>query len=268
MDAKPYVGVTGIVNPTEADAVANAFKKAGFSMKTKHIPMMGYLAHYKTLHGIPPKKGKVPNLRYPNQSMLEPLMEKSKDRALNMVHYATPETEDLPHQIKKLFRGLYEKGLCRAVQLNIPWPEPAHLEEILESFPEMQIVMQLSGQMMNNCSTNEIIENLQNHKDHIDYLLIDPSGGTKQEFNTMISVMMYKRIKEVFPSITLGFAGGLDGKNVEDKIKGVKRELGNTSFCIDAEGGLRTKRGRAEYLDIDKVREYLLNAASALNTPE
>jgi phosphoribosylanthranilate isomerase len=264
---KPYVGLTGINTRIEAQIAAEEFTKAGFSNESSHIPMYGVLMSYRTLNDILPKELKTPNIRYPNWRPIKSRMKELAKQGLPMIHYTTKEKDTLPGQIKKIFKelfhdgNLYDENICRAVQLNIVWPKPGHLEEIVKEFPELNITFQLSSRAQADYSPQEIAEKLSPYKDFISYLLIDPSGGRGEEFDINKSLNIYNALKEKFPSLVLGFAGGLTGDNVKEKCSGLISKVGK-DFCIDAEGGLRVRESCLDEqynddLDLEKVRKYI-----------
>jgi len=133
MKAKPYVGITGIVSSEEARDVKNSFYNAGFSMDTSHIPMVGVLASYKSLREKPTTR------RYPKINSLPDLFRATKGKTLNMVHYNSRELNTLFSQVREIFEReeIYRESLCRALQLNIPWPDIHQVGKIKEHFPEM-----------------------------------------------------------------------------------------------------------------------------------
>src|SRR3989344_7504384 len=112
-------------------------------MASRHVPMLGFLVSYKTLNG-----DATANRRYPKFGDLPSLLEVSANDALNMVHYNSRELYTLPEQIGQVFTDFYKDALCRAVQLNIPWPYTSHIRKIKDKFPEMKIAVQLSQKAM------------------------------------------------------------------------------------------------------------------------
>lgn len=264
---KPYVGLTGISTRIEAQIVAEEFVKNGFSNESSHIPMFGILMSEKTLNDLPPKGLKTPNIKYPNWRPIKSRMKELAKYGLPMIHYTTKEKETLPEQVKKIFRGLYHDGslydenICRAVQLNIGWPKPGHLEEIARELPELMITFQLSSKAQADYSPEEIAEKISPYKDFISYVLIDPSGGRGKDFDIPKSLDVYNAVKEKFSSLVLGFAGGLTGNNVKEKCFNLISKIGK-NFCIDAEGGLRVQEicldeQYNDDLDLEKVRKYI-----------
>lgn len=274
---KPYIGVTGVTNLVEAQIVAETFEANKLDLyNPSYFPMIGVLVSGRTLIDVPPRKLLTPNIKYPNWRLVKPIFDRVKDRAFTMVHYTTKEIDTLPEQIIHLFRdlyretedgGLYETGVCEAVQLNVPWPQPVSLERILKEFPEMKIVLQLSKTVMQGISPDELSKKVLEYKGLVAYALLDPSGGRGIEFDPEQSVEVYRAIKERSPDLMLGFAGGFNGDNVFNKVNQLREMLGKEHFCIDAEGGLRNNHDYIDCLDLDNIRGYIHGAVKAFSCP-
>jgi len=228
MTAKPYVGVTGIANNTEAEEVAKIFLSNGFLGKnSSHMPMLGYLASFRTIKDMHPNTLTTPNIKYPNWRVLRARMKKAAavfggvgDDFLNMIHYTTKEKRDLGSQVIDVFRerteeykgeeyyyeDMYNSGLCRAVQINVPWPELNELEKILFFYPDMKIVLQISKTAMENLCTDRhtnyytlISDKVKEYQNMISYALIDPSMGKGREFDVEKSTDLYEHIRDKCP---------------------------------------------------------------------
>jgi len=260
--AKPYVGITGPVTNKEVENIIKEFSDASYTMNSEHIPMLGFLISYKTLNGKYTQ-----NRRYPNFDDLHSLLIQTDNRVLTMVHYNSRETDSLADQVFQIFDEIYYAGLCKALQLNIVWPDVNQVKIIKDRFKEMKIVFQANHKAMNNKTPNEIVDGIEEYKDHISYVLIDPSGGRGKEFDLDHSLSVYNELKSRLPDLTIGFAGGFNGDNVEEKAKKIIESTGDSDFCIDAEGGLRDKVTDAygdDLLNIEKVRKYLHEASCVL----
>ena len=262
MNAKPYIGITGPVNVQETKDICREFSEAGYSMESPHIPMLGFLVSYKTLNGQATQ-----NRRYPPAKSLPELLRATGGQVLTMVHYNSKETDTLSNQVAEIFNGVYENGLCRAIQLNIVWPNISQVARIKEQHPEMQVVFQASHKAMDGKTPNQIAKGIKNYGDSISYVLIDPSGGRGMPFDLESSVDIYSELREQCPDLTIGFAGGFTGENVAPRLKEIFKQVEEDKFCIDAEGGLRDKVTSAygdDLLNIEKVRGYLQSASSVL----
>jgi len=262
MKAKPYIGITGPMNVQETKDICREFDEAGYSMESPHIPMLGFLVSYKTLNGQTTQ-----NRRYPSANSLPKLLKATDGQVLTMVHYHSKETNTLSNQVAEIFDGIYENGLCRAIQLNIVWPEIDQVARIKEQHPELQVVFQASHKAMDRKTPNQIAKRVRDYGDSISYILIDPSGGRGMPFNLESSVAIYSELREHCPDLTIGFAGGFTGENVVPRLRKIIQQTKVEDFCIDAEGGLRDKITFTygdDLLNIEKVRGYLQSASSVL----
>jgi phosphoribosylanthranilate isomerase len=211
----------------------------------------------------------------------------SEDKVLNMVHYHTKEKQTLAEQVFKIFTsaanhfiphmsvlhmpgsaGIYNLGLCRALQMNVRFPPVEEVAKIKNRFPEMLIVFQANKGAMKNKTPMEFAQRTAEYGRSIDYVLIDPSGGKGQPFEIEHSVNMFRELNEKLPYLTIGFAGGFNGENVEAVVRELIQKTGTTEFCIDAEGGLRDKLSDAwgdDVLNFDKSGAYLQGAGKGFS---
>ncbi len=262
MKAKPYVGVTGPVTVQETKDICREFAEADYSMESPHVPMLGFLVSYKTLNGQTTQ-----NKRYPPTNSLPELLKATEGQVLTMIHYNSKEIDTLSNQVAKIFDGVYKNGLCRAIQLNIAWPDINQVARIKEQHPDMQVVFQASHIAMYGKTPNQIAKGVQHYSDSINYVLIDPSGGRGIPFDLESTVKIYSEFREQCPDLTIGFAGGFTGENVAPRLREILKQIGEDKFCIDAEGGLRDKITSTQgddLLNATKVREYLQSASSVL----
>ncbi len=267
-----YIGVTGISNISDCEITIRNFQDAGINLESHHIPMIGFLVIPKTLEGIPPNEGKIPHQRYPPVSSIKYIMEYSKNYALNMIHFGAKRDSKIGEHIINLFNktGIYKKKLCRALQLNVEWPEERELEEILNSFPEMSIVLQIPKTILQNEENESITKKLKNYGSLIHGALIDPSGGKGKKFNLDQVVDLYQEIKKMDSKLIVGFAGGLNGTTVGEKITQIKSRINSSNFSIDAEEGLRVhakKDGNTliDMLEPNLVKDYINSASKSFN---
>ncbi|MFA6461960.1 MAG: hypothetical protein WCV90_06880 [Candidatus Woesearchaeota archaeon] len=186
MKAKAYVGITGPVSVQETRDICKEFSEVVYSMDSPHIPMLGFLVSYKTLNEQPTQ-----NRRYPPINALKDLLRATDKRVLTMVHYNSKEVDTLSTQVAQIFNGIYEEGLCKAIQLNIVWPDIGQVDRIKEQHPDMQIVFQASHKAMEGKTPNQIATGVRCYGDSISYVLIDPSGGRGMPFDLESSVAIY-----------------------------------------------------------------------------
>lgn len=262
MKSNEYVGITGPVNAIETNNICKQFSDANYNMHSKHIPMLGFLVSYKTLNEIPTE-----NRRYPKFEAIPELLELTNNKVLTMIHYNSKEMNTLSDQVAKIFENIYENNLCKALQLNIVWPDIKQVEQIMKKHPDMKIVFQASHKAMEGLTPKEIASRVKEYNEFISYVLIDPSGGRGMSFDVNSSVKIYSELKNKCPDLTIGFAGGFTGDNVGSRVEEIIEKTGDTNFCIDAEGGLRDKITPAygdDLMNFEKVKAYLQAASSVL----
>ena len=166
-----------------------------------------------------------------------------------------------------MFSQVYDQGICRTVQLNIPWPEIKKLEEAKRLMPSLEFVIQLSGGAMDGLNPEEIAKKTKKYDELANYVLIDPSGGKGQEFDLEKSLQIYEKLRLALPASIIGFAGGFTGNNVLERTKILVDRMDHNRFCIDAEGGLRdniTTDYGDDLLNFQKVRSYIEQASKVL----
>lgn len=259
---KPYIGVTGIAQVSEAKSIAQTFVDEGLTEPDNtHKGMVGLLVSQRTL-----RRPTLGIERYPGLATIRQIFEITRGKAFNTLHYSTYDESHLSQQLQALLdpTGLYVDQLCHGIQLNIAWPPPAEIEETRGIFPEIKIILQLGPRVLSEKSAEDTAERLLPYEGLIDYALVDPSGGRGMIFETKTVAPIYNRIKEVYPDLPVVFAGGFNARNVRTRIWLLSQLVGPRDFGIDAEKGLRVqKKGQATTdLSIRKANRYIHHAAS------
>jgi len=154
---------------------------------------------------------------------------------------------------------MYDKNLCRAVQLNASWPPVNQVEKIIKNFPEMMITLQIPKSAMEGLSIEEIAKSAGDYEDMITWALIDPSGGLGVDFDLNKSIDLMNSLRRRMSDAIIGVAGGFYHGNVEERVRKIESKH-PYKFCIDAEGKLMENHT----LVIDKAKKYIDNAATAL----
>ncbi|MDO8555879.1 MAG: hypothetical protein Q7R96_01755 [Nanoarchaeota archaeon] len=260
MLSKPYVGVTGITSEDEARQVQEFFFHAGYDDKSTHMPMIGILASYKTLHE------QSENKRYPTIHNVPKILRQIDNKIFRVVHYHTREHATLYDQVE-MFGEFHDHSLLDGLQLNVVWPFPKEVERIKSSFPGLRLVLWINETMMGTGVPAEVLVRLREYRGFVDYFLLDPSGGHSKEFRIADVAEWYLDIDSSLPWSIGGIAGGFSAGNVEEKVRDFSLSLGRNSFSIDAEGLLRDKVGKGfgnDKLNLKKTHDYIRAAALLL----
>ncbi|HAG27774.1 TPA: hypothetical protein DCG61_03260 [Patescibacteria group bacterium] len=234
---KPYIGVTGIFNNKDlVFALVAAFTESGYEFPENYQLMIGVLASFKTISGLPSKN--FPN-RYPAVEDIPDLFPTStKDYLLNLIHYNSSEP-DLSSQFNKLVE--ISGPNLGGFQLNICWPDPKELHKFREEGHQHAIVLQIGREAFGVINKNPTIladKISAEYSGLIDYVLLDPSGGEGKEMNIdktdeYLSELYGRGLND---KIRFGIAGGLHSGNLESIRPLVEKY---DSLSIDAEGKLR-----------------------------
>lgn len=260
-----YVGITGFKTKKEVENVGHVIKEIGmletpFSDNWRVVPMFGFLSSFKRMQNV--WEGGTSSAAIVD---LKSIIEATPDYALPMVHYSTPNKENLADEVIKLFEHLYG-DVCDGLQINMAWPQFEQVDKIKQKFPFLEIVLQLPHNAMKDKSIDEIAQKVAQYN-RIGYVLVDPSGGKGTEFDINECTKLLQTLqRSPMPASaarkpTLCIAGGFSGDNVYNRVIEIGKNL-EARFSIDAQGKLRTDDN--ENLDINKCKQYLLNSTYAM----
>jgi phosphoribosylanthranilate isomerase len=246
MRPKSYIGVTGFNHRDQIASVLSALP-----LGADQLVMIGVLVSSKTLRG---ETNKYP-ARYPNPDQFRYIFQ-SHHRALNLLHFASDEPDKL---IDDMFRAQEKAGQhCHGFQINAPWPQKRMLEGYKKTafFDKKTVVLQCGPRAIQECggSPEKIAQRARSYGDAIDYVLIDPSGGTGKGFAIPFARRCFEELSGI-EHIGLGIAGGLSADNV-DRLRPLMRKFG--AFSVDAEGKLRTQPD--DKFDLHAARLYVQSA--------
>lgn len=242
----PYIGITGFLKPEEVFSALGVFPE-GISRKL----MVGVLASYKSLRGIPmkPRWAK----RMPNPASISRLF-LNDERVVNLVHLSTGEETILEDMFK--IHSLAGQNF-HGFQLNIAWP---HINQLVSYRAAVsrsyRIVLQIGRKAMETVggTIQDTVNKLSHYVEVIDDILFDPSGGQGKPFDTRQAYEFLSAITDKGWNIGLGVAGGL-GPDSLNLVEPLIAKFPNLS--IDAEGKLRNDQNN---LDLKAVRDYLTKA--------
>ncbi|MEX1061809.1 MAG: hypothetical protein WEC39_01715 [Patescibacteria group bacterium] len=245
----PYIGITGFTGPEE---VAGALRV--FPIDSKRKLMVGVLATYKSLRGIPmkpkwakqtPKPEEIANIFLPDS------------RAINLVHLSTEEGKEdtlLADMLKvHELAGPHLHGF----QLNVAWPQMNQLYTYRTiKDKKYQIVLQIGQKAVEKAggTPEGVVKMIELYAENIDAILLDPSGGLGKKFDPERARQLLKAVADQDWGLNLGVAGGLgpDSLNLVEPLVGDFPDLN-----IDAQGRLRNEDNE---LDLQLADNYLKKA--------
>jgi hypothetical protein len=263
---KPYIGVAGVTLASTARIVAGTAREI-LTPSSKHQVAVGILTSAETSTGG--NRGG----RYPALEKISSLFEITEPYAFNTLHHYARNSQGLTDQIASILwqDNLYARKLCGGVQLNTVWPSHWEVGRLKEIFPELKIILQIGPRVLDKDSPQDIAQKVKEYGDWLSYALIDPSGGKGRGITVNSVATVYNAVKDAMPDLTLGFAGGLDPKNVASRSWELFQMTGSGVFSIDAETGLRVRSRRhrpSAELSPQRTRNFLVNAANFFRSLE
>lgn len=244
----PYIGITGFTKPEEVEA---AYQLLPIDPPRKL--MVGVLASWKTLRGIPLKPKW--QAQFPDPKII-PALFPDDDRVLNLIHYGTEEGQESSLLADLLRLEEFAGENLHGFQLNIPWPSTIELEDYAFYGHGTTLALQIGRKAMEMVGDDRdrLITMLERYIGLVDAILLDPSGGLGQPFDTERARTMLRAIADRGWDLGLGVAGGL-GPNTLHLVEPLLAEFPHLS--IDAQGRLRNEQNE---LDASAVASYLGNA--------
>jgi phosphoribosylanthranilate isomerase len=259
----PYIGVTGLQSARDASLISNFLHRNKFHQRLglPYLVMLGITSSNKRLRD-PESSGKTsPKLN----SLVGIFEEMPSSGCLPMLHYFTDQPQNLLVELKEIFTKPLPSGgealfptNCYSVQINQEWPQPELVKGLKTALgKKLQIVLQLPAPALQE-SPEKIAKRVGIYE--IDYVLIDPSGGTGQDLDLDQASQLLLAL-DTLPHIQMGVAGGFSAENVEERIIKLHEKV-RRPFCIDAQGKLRNESGDFQ---VGKAFDYLRNASKALS---
>lgn len=239
--AIPYIGITG-------------FKEVHESISFGMLPVVEEIrgSGWGVMFGVVCTDNRLANpavggSHSPSLDGLPGVLEAMPNSVMPAIHYFTHNRDDVGMEVKEVlrFRDMYERGICRTIQINMEWPDPGVLEMIKGNFPDLNIILQMPKSTLENPYNAGYYDGL------VDYCIIDPSGGKGKGIKDS-EIGLLSRLRCCLPDARAGVAGGLSGDDVGEMMRKAYHEV-REPVCVDAEDRLR-KRGS---LDMGESLRYL-----------
>lgn len=244
---KPYISICGVRTDDQATGLRTLFDNQRYK---NHLGALGFVTSTRSLAGE-----KTHN--FLTLSELYPLLEKST--AVNVIHHGSRNLKCLDQEVAQIlnYQEIYDRGLCRIVQLNNGLIDVDALETIKAQFQDLDIVLSIDKLAMNS---ENLIDEIEKRQEFIAYYLIDPSYGTGTPFDVRQCADIYQQLAGKFPDLIGGFAGGLSPETVAVVTEEIQRnKIHDFSLCVDS--GVRGRNG----CDLEKAEAYLNNVNAALS---
>ncbi len=249
----PYIGITDFTSKKEVWGMLDVFR-GNLPYGSKRKMHVGVMMSYKTLNGIPTKWSQ----SFPSNHNIADIFVPPR-QVFNCLHYADYDRSE--GFAKDLIRAINFGGfLLDAVQLDMVWPNPREIgESLTEILNPIEVILQVGKNAMEavNNDPEAVVKKLEVYEGVFHRVLLDKSMGKGLGMDAN-SLLPYARlIKERFPKIGIGVAGGL-GPTTMELVRPIVEEFPDVS--IDAQGRLRPSGSALDPIDWDMAGEYLVRA--------
>jgi hypothetical protein len=247
----PYIGITDFMTFEQVQRMLAVFK-AHLAQGQNRRLHVGVMMSYKTLHGIETKWSKA----FPANEDIADIF--SSDETMNCLHYADYDAIDVERSLVEAIR--YGGIGINALQLDMVWPEPAHVANAVHaSRKQLEVVLQVGKNAIEqaNNSPDEVVERLRDYEGIAQHVLLDKSMGRGLGMDAEGLMPYIGAIKAAFPDLGIVVAGGL-GPNSMHLVVPIVRDFIGVS--IDAQGKLRPSGSALDPIDWDMAELYLANA--------
>lgn len=276
-----YTGVCDVISADEARAMADELREHRKNPNRK--VMIGVMTHPIVLdldRPVPEDVRKGISEVFPTREQIALGFTDDPD-VLNTIHYADlygPEGPWKSGQSPDIFKHLemcveYGGENLHAIQLDVTWPNVDDIKAFKEKHPDILIVLQVgvfSFREANN-DPRQVLENIHQYGDSIDYVLLDTSMGKGKGMDSENLLEMLRLLQSDMPDLGLAVAGGL-GPDSLDILQPIADEF--PDIAIDAQGRLKPEdspRDQEGHLvatipaDLDRAKQYISKSCEMLD---
>lgn len=253
---RPYIGITDFTSFEQVHAMLQLFVQ-NQPATSRHKLHVGVMMSYKTLNNIETKWSKA----FPPKDSIAGIFRFSQ--TYNCLHYAdydhdTDFCQDLARAVACGGYGVH------AVQLDMVWPDPAHIFlALLLAEKKVEVILQVGKNAIELCGNDpaRVVERLEDYEGVIHRVLLDKSMGRGLGMDAEGLIPYARAIRSRFPGLGIGAAGGLGPKSI-GLVEPLVREFPDLS--IDAQGQLRPSGNALDPIDLEMAGEYLVQALALL----
>ena len=247
----PYIGITDFANFEQVQEMLQVFNfhLPKGSLRKLHV---GVMMSYKTFYGIP---SKWLNVFVPKEAISGIF---NSDQTYNCLHYADYDDKtDFRVLSQAIF---YSNGHINALQLDMVWPDPGMIASgVHTSRRHIEVILQIGKNAIEQAGNDPkvLVEKLSDYEDVIHRVLLDKSMGKGLGMDALGLLPFARAIRERFPKLGIGAAGGL-GPKTTHLVEPLVKEFPDLS--IDAQGQLRPSASALDPIDWEMTGEYLARA--------
>lgn len=248
----PYIGITDFMSFEQVQEMHRIFKKHRAQGSTRQLHV-GVMTSHKNIHGLPNKWQDA----FPPNDAIATIF--SSEEVYNCLHYV--DYRDKPNFEESLAMAISLGGAgLHAVQLDMVWPNPRQIATCLNaSRKRIEIILQISKNALDEIDNDPqtLIEKFRPYDGVAHRVLLDKSMGKGIGLNATDLLVFAEALKQAFPNLGLGVAGGL-GPDTLHLIEPLVKAFADLS--IDAQGRLRPSGSALDPIDWNMARDYLVKS--------
>ena len=266
--SRPYVGVSGVVSPSQQETL----RRMALPLESLDRKLaLGVKAVHKTQWlDIENRYG--PNWYPIGEDIVDAVVTGNDENEMRVAQVFLDIREAEEQGIEGYEKRFIDKLIGRtgmwldAAQFDmLPWHERDY-RELFESMilakPDLEILLQCQGPVMQEMSPREVMERLGMYKEYVSYALFDASHGTGKELDTK-ALRPYVAEASQSDWLSVGVAGGLNEHIVASRLPELLGEFPDLSF--DAEGQLHKHHDETDKsLNMCVTRGYLHASVDAI----
>lgn len=252
---RPYVGITDFTEIRQVLRMLEVFKNF-VATGSKRQLAVGVMMSRKTLRNLPTKWSKA----FPPKENIARIF--GSIETYNCLHYADYEPPiDDDEVAGDICEALSWGGVgIDALQLDMIWPSPTSIfKGLQDSRKKVEVILQIGKNAFCLCDDNPktMVAKLAEYQNVVQRVLLDKSMGRGLALDAEGLIPFIYAIKEAFPEMGIGVAGGL-GPDTIHLIRPLIKIIPDLS--IDAQGRLRPSHNALDPIDWNIAGEYLFEA--------
>ncbi|MEK7520967.1 MAG: hypothetical protein AAB560_02715 [Patescibacteria group bacterium] len=248
----PYIGITDFTDFGQVQEMSRVFA-AHLPRGSKRALHIGVMMSHKTLHDIPSKWQNA----FPSKERIASIF--SSDEVYNCLHYA--DYDNNPDLWKSLATAISYGGIgIHAIQLDMVWPNSGEIANgVHTSRKQIEVILQIGKNALEEVGNDpqRVVERLGDYEGVIHRVLLDKSMGKGLGMDADGLVPFARAIRESFPTLGIGAAGGLGPETIQ-LVEPLVAAFPDLS--IDAQGRLRPSGNALDPIDWGMAGNYLVKA--------
>lgn len=253
---QPYIGITDFTSIDQVRKFLKIREEARETNPRNNFPQLavGVMATRHTLAEIESEFIDV----FPTPQEISQIFRMRHAGILNVLHYADYR-DIIPFD--DVLTAIETGGqLLHAIQLDMTWPNSSHISRIRRFFPRLDIIIQIGRRAFELVSFDptKLVKTVDQYPESSRVrFLLDLSMGEGKPLSSKVLLPFIHLLKEKWPLIKLGVAGGLGPETVHlaEDIVQCYSDIG-----IDAQGQLRRSGNFRDPINWDRAETYFRKA--------